>query len=271
MSPLPALAATTLLLRDGAAGLEVFMVLRHHRVDFAAGAMVFPGGKISSADRDPALRAACIGNAAFTDDELAVRVGAIREAFEESGILPARLVDVDVPLNDDQANRLGERYRTELAAGRTSLTTIVAREGLMLAVNELVPFAHWITPETMPKRYDTHFFLMAAPEGQRALHDGSEVVESAWVRPHDALAEADAGRRIIVFPTRMNLAKLGRARSVAEAVERAGREQLVTVLPVLDGAAGVLRIPANAGYDVTEAPFADLLGSTTSDMRQSRK
>ncbi len=93
----------------------------------------------------------------------------------------------------------------------------------------------------MPKRYDTHFFLAIAPADQLALHDGTESVDSAWVAPDAALAAADAGRRTIIFPTRMNLAELARAGSIAEAVARATREPIVTVLPQLDAEAGVLK------------------------------
>ncbi len=267
MSSSTELAATILLLRDGSTGPEVFMVVRHHQIDFAGGAMVFPGGKISPADRDPALRDLCTGAAELDDDALAVRVGAIREAFEESGLLLARRCDADSPLDAAEAPRLGAAYRSDLAAGRISLAEVAVRERLAVALDELVPFAHWITPEVMPKRYDTHFFLAAAPPDQLALHDGTESVDSAWVAPDAALAEAAAGRRTIIFPTRMNLAKLARAGSVAEAVARATREPIVTVLPQLDAAAGVLRIPAAAGYDVTEATFDDLLAGATADIR----
>jgi hypothetical protein len=119
-----------------------------------------------------------------------------------------------------------------------------------------VPFAHWITPEFMPKRFDTWFFLVAAPEDQVAVHDGREGVDSVWIRPADAIAEAEAGRRIIIFPTLLNVQKLGRSASVAEALAAAHREPIVTVLPrVFETAAGsVLRIPAEAGYGISRRP-----------------
>jgi len=121
----------------------------------------------------------------------------------------------------------------------------------------LVYFAHWITPERMPKRFDTHFFLAAAPPDQAAAHDGGESVDSVWIEPRLALAEADAGRRIIIFPTLRNLAKLARSHSVSEALGCAAREPVVTVLPWIEkGEAGlVLRIPEDAGYDVSAIPF----------------
>ena len=94
----------------------------------------------------------------------------------------------------------------------------------------------------MPKRFDTHFYLAAAPEDHLAVHDGSESVDSVWIRPVDAMAENDAGTKTIIFPTRMNVLKLGRASNVAHAIETARSTPVVTVEPVVDGK--VLRIPA---------------------------
>jgi hypothetical protein len=93
------------------------------------------------------------------------------------------------------------------------------------------------------------------------MHDGSESVDSTWTAPNAALTESDAGRLTIIFPTRMNLQKLARSRTVADALETAGRSRVVTVMPEVDLESGVLRIPADAGYDVTEASLADLLGT----------
>jgi hypothetical protein len=112
----------------------------------------------------------------------------------------------------------------------------------------------------MPKRFDTHFFLAAAPRDQAAAHDGGESVDSLWIAPARALEEARAGRLSIIFPTRMQLAKLARAASMGEALARARAEPVVTVLPKVGrGASGpVIRIPAEAGYDLVEAPLDDV-------------
>jgi hypothetical protein len=111
----------------------------------------------------------------------------------------------------------------------------------------------------MPKRFDTHFFLVSAPADHLAIHDGKESVDSVWTRPADAVAEAEAGRRTIIFPTLMNVQKLGRSRSVAEAFDAARREPIVTVFPRVEQRDGVatMVLPADAGYDVTEAPVDD--------------
>ena len=128
-----------------------------------------------------------------------------------------------------------------------------------LAGDMLTPFAHWITPNMMPKRFDTRFYLASAPEDHLAVHDGSESVDSVWIRPEHALKEADAGTRTIIFPTRMNVEKVGRSPSVAHAIETARTTRVVTVEPQVtknEKGEPVLRIPVEAGYSVTEEPLS---------------
>lgn len=255
-------ASTLLVVRDGATGLEVFVVERHHQIDFAAGATVFPGGKLEPGDADPSLRARCAAAEGLDDDALALRIAAIREAFEECGVLVARPRGRSELLSAARLADLLKRYRADVVAHRVSLADLAREQDLELACDLLVPFAHWITPEGMPKRFDTHFFLVPAPPDQVAGHDGFESVDSAWISPRRALEEADAGRRTIIFPTRMNLAKLARSGSVAEALAAARSAPIVTVLPRVEpGPSGpVLRIPAEAGYDLSEAPLDAVRG-----------
>ena len=258
----PVPAATVLLVRDGEAGLEVFLVERHHQIDFAGGATVFPGGKVHRDDFDPLLRARCRGADGLDADALALRVAAIRESFEECGILLARAASGAGELI--AAARLADlwkRHRREMKDHRVALRALAEEEGLELACDLLVPFAHWITPEGMPKRFDTHFFLVPGPPEQVAAHDGHELVAGRWLTPMQALADADAGRRTIIFPTRMNLAKLGRSRTVANAIAAARASRIVAVLPRVErGPKGaVLHIPPEAGYDVSEAPLDDFV------------
>jgi 8-oxo-dGTP pyrophosphatase MutT (NUDIX family) len=236
------------------------MVQRHHRIDFATGAMVFPGGKLEEGDFDPSLRARTRGCEGLADAELALRAGAIRETFEEARVLLARRRGSAELLSGPEVLAIEERQRAALEGHEVRIDALAREEDLELACDGLVPFAHWITPEFMPKRFDTWFFLVAAPEDQVAVHDGREGVDSVWIRPADAIAEAEAGRRIIIFPTLLNVQKLGRSASVAEALAAAHREPIVTVLPrVFETAAGsVLRIPAEAGYGISEAPVEAL-------------
>jgi 8-oxo-dGTP pyrophosphatase MutT (NUDIX family) len=254
--PEPALSATILLVRDGARGLEVFMVQRHHRIDFATGAMVFPGGKLEEGDFDASLRGRTRGCEDLKGADLALRAGAIRETFEEARVLLARRRGREELLSGEEVLAVEERRRAELLAHEVRIDALARDEDLELACDRLVPFAHWITPEFMPKRFDTWFFLVAAPADQVAVHDGREGVDSLWIRPADAVAEAEAGRRTIIFPTLLNVQKLGRSASVAEALAAARRDPVVTVLPrVFQTEAGsVLRIPAEAGYGISEAP-----------------
>ncbi|HEU4429305.1 MAG TPA: NUDIX hydrolase [Myxococcota bacterium] len=251
-------SATILLVRDGACGLEVFMVQRHHQIDFATGAMVFPGGKVDAADADPALAALCDGP--VSDALRPVHVAAIRETFEECGVLLARPAGSHALVSGAQLAPIEQRHRAALNAGERTLREVVEREGLRLANDVLLPFAHWITPEFMPKRFDTHFFLVAAPPDQLAVHDGGESVDSVWTRPADAAAERAAGRRTIIFPTYMQVRKLGRSDRVADAIAAARSAPVVTVLPRIEEHGGEKRmvIPAEAGYELTSAPLADL-------------
>jgi 8-oxo-dGTP pyrophosphatase MutT (NUDIX family) len=258
MTALAKPSATILLVRDGARGMEVFMVQRHHQIDFATGAMVFPGGKVDEADADPALATRVHG--APGDAERAIQVAAIRETFEEAGVLLARPRGAREIVPGPRLAEIEARHRKPLQAGERSLRELVEAEDLSLATDLLVPFAHWITPVFMPKRFDTHFFVVAAPLDQLALHDGGESVDSVWIRPADARAEQAAGRRTIIFPTLMQLQKLGRSDRVADALQAARSAPIVTVLPRVEERPGgrTLVIPAEAGYDVVEAPISAL-------------
>lgn len=231
----PRPASTIVLLRDGPAGLETFMVVRHHQIDFASGALVFPGGRMEAADAELAA------SLALAADPLApFKVAAIREAFEECGVLLARSPGGDslVP-----AGRAGNLDRA------APFAELLAREALVPSVDLLVPFAHWITPAFLPKRFDTHFFLAPAPPDQALLHDGREAVDSVWISPREALAEQ--GRRFkLVFATERNLWKLAAFADAASAIAAARAAPVVTVLPeriAFEGGLG-LKIPAEAGY-----------------------
>src|SRR5258706_13140517 len=148
---IPRPAATLLLLRDGPVGLEVLMTARHEESGFAAGALVFPGGKVDP--EDSTLRRFCPGSEALDDVALGFRIAAIRETFEECGILLARRRGASALLS---AAEFGELRRHHGEAGDAPrFAALVAAAGLELAADVLVPFAHWITPVDRPKRFDT--------------------------------------------------------------------------------------------------------------------
>ena len=157
-------------MRDRPAGLEVFMVVRHHEIDFASGALVFPGGRMEPVDAE--LAENCRRGRPrleFDDDPLGpFKIAAIREAYEECGLLLAR------PQGDERLVAAGR----VAALDRTApFAALMSSEGLIPATDLLVPFARWITPAFLPKRFDTHFFLALAPPEQALAHDGREAVE----------------------------------------------------------------------------------------------
>jgi 8-oxo-dGTP pyrophosphatase MutT (NUDIX family) len=244
-TPVP--AATIMLLRDGDSGLEVFMVKRHHQIDFVAGALVFPGGKLEKGDSDAALERHFDGGEGWTPEMRALGAGAIREAFEESGILLARDAATGDFVSAERLEQL-QHYRPKLDKREVSLDDMLETEKLRLALDQLVHFAHWITPDNMPKRFDTHFFLAVSPIGHAGSHDGRESVDSVWTTAQAAIA--DRKRWSIIFPTRLNLEKLGKSTTVAQALAAARADKVLPVLPWIEkGPDGqVLRIREDAGY-----------------------
>jgi 8-oxo-dGTP pyrophosphatase MutT (NUDIX family) len=246
VSPIP--ASTVLLLRDGAEGLEVLMIVRHSASGFAAGALAFPGGKLDPADTG-------LAPAAFADPAGAYRVAAIRETYEEAGLLLARPHGQSRLLHHDEV----------AALPKISFAALLAEAGLDLAADLLVPFAHWITPVDSPKRFDTQFFLAPVPAEQRPTADDRETHGLSWVRPEAALAEADAGRANLVFATRMNLKRLAASASVAAALDAARAAPVVTVCPeILKRSDGTFfRIPEAAGYGAAEFSAAGITRAWT--------
>jgi len=247
----PVPAATILMLRDGSDGLEVFMVVRHRQIDFASGALVFPGGKIAPGDE--AVRSRCTGG---NDDDalLALQVGAIREAFEECGILLARETSTSPSLIGGVRLASLEHYREPLAKGKLAIGEFLEKENLFLACDLMHPFAHWVTPEMMPKRFDTHFYLAEAPTDHVAIHDGHESVDSVWISPQAALEGNKSGKYTVIFPTRLNIEMLAQSDSVASAINMAAEREIVSVLPWIEERedANYLCIPAEAGYAISE-------------------
>lgn len=198
-------AATVLLLRDTAAGLEVFLVRRNTVVDFMAGAHVFPGGKLDAADADPAMLERLHGEREpSTAPEL--YIAAIRETFEESGVL----------LSDDVRQGELQAARQALSQGGP-FAAVLERLGARLDAGRLLPWTRWVTPAASPKRFDARFFLAAAPAEQLASHDEHETTESVWMAPGEALEQASRGAMLVAPATYKCLAVLATYRDVAEA------------------------------------------------------
>jgi 8-oxo-dGTP pyrophosphatase MutT (NUDIX family) len=250
----PRPASTILLLRDArtANEIEVFMMVRHYEIDFNSGALVFPGGSVDRNDNEiiarPELYA---GGEGLDAASLSFRIAAIRETFEESGILLARPKGSDRLVDARRAAEIEATHRAALNERKTTFLDVLAQNDLWLALGELVPYAHWITPEGMPKRFDTWFFLAAAPPDQLGAHDGRESTDSIWVSPREALQGGESGRFKLPFPTTRNLIRLGKQASVKAVLEDAKGRDIVTVMPVMTRLNGgrQLRIPLEAGYD----------------------
>ncbi len=198
-------AATVLLLRP-ASPFEVFMVQRPGRGTFP-NLHVFPGGKVDDADDGLEHLCAGLGDAeasmqlALPSGGLRYWVTAIRECFEECGVLLAyRNGALFEPRSDSEAARF-DGYRNALAAGELGLATLAETAGLRFATDRVLYFSHWITPPSAPARFDTRFFIAAMPTGQRAVGHERETVSGTWVAPDDALAHQAAGRWQMIHPT----------------------------------------------------------------------
>lgn len=229
------------------------MQVRHHNIDFAAGALVFPGGAVDEEDVASKLIALADGIEGLSAREQGFRIAAVREVFEECGVLLARAAGEQALVDEQRAGALSEKYAQEIQREALSLHALLAAERLRLACDQLVPFAHWITPESQPKRFDTRFYIARTPTGHRATHDGQESVESIWITPRKLCEEADAGKWHVMFPTRMNIERLGQSEAVEEALKHAAQTPIVAVLPkaVKTERGRELDIPIEAGYGVS--------------------
>jgi len=251
-------AATVVLLRDAPAGLEVFLMKRHGLSDVLGGAYVFPGGKVDPADAeldmaahlDQPLQALHAGlNETDISDSTAaaLHVAALREAFEESGVLFAQGPTATAPAA--QAAAL-------LRQGLT-FNQMLAQLALRLQTRSILPWSRWITPvrpSVMNKRFDTRFFVAAVPDGQIARHDDFETTESIWLSPRAALQQYWAGQIELAPPQIMSLAHLARHTHVdsALAAARGRRPPLIQPESFDDEDGRVICYPGDARHSVRE-------------------
>ncbi|THD78800.1 MAG: NUDIX hydrolase [Phenylobacterium sp.] len=257
MTDVPILPAATILLLRDAPHFQVLMVKRHHQIDFASGALVFPGGKSHAGDHDTAWADHVMGWDGFDADQRALRIAATREVFEEAGILLA--VRRNGQPIDGEACPM--EVRKAVDAGQTAFLDVVRDLEARLDLSALTTFARWITPALTPKRFDTWFYVVAAPDDQLAACDGRETVDAEWIAPSEALRLAASGERKVIFPTRMNLQLLAEAKDADDAVARAAARSLVTVQPqVQERPHGrVLVLPPDAGYGVVEEKLENVM------------
>ena len=257
MPATPAPASTVILLRDGSDAPEVLMLERHARSEFLPDLYVFPGGRVEESDHALSDRvrgltdrgAAALLTTVDPDHAMGFVVAAIRETWEESGILLASRRGNDDLIDAEHAADLG-KHRLEVQDGDQTFRELIEREDLLLAADRLAVQGHWITPEPVPRRFDTLFFATLTPPGQRAAHDGVESSHHVWTTPEDALEQGSAGKRQIIFPTRCTLETLVGFSDAAQALEASRKRPVVPVTPVMVQQDGETRlsIPEEAGY-----------------------
>jgi 8-oxo-dGTP pyrophosphatase MutT (NUDIX family) len=235
----PRHAATVVLARDSAAGPEVYLLRRTASMAFAAGAFVFPGGSVDQRDQDIADEA-WVGPPprewaqVLTSDEPMARslvCAAVRETFEESGVMLAGLAADSIV--EDTSGDDWEADRLALLDRSLSLAELLSRRGLVLRADLLRVWAHWITPEVEPKRFDTRFFVAAMPAGQRTRHVGGEADRVAWMRPAEAIAGNERGELFLMPPTLATLSDVTAYPTVAAMLAAGEQREVVRILPKL--------------------------------------
>jgi 8-oxo-dGTP pyrophosphatase MutT (NUDIX family) len=261
--PLP--AATMALVRDADGPLEVLLLQRNFQSGFMPGAQLFPGGAVDPED-DP-VHAGCYCEC--LDDERASRLldvpaggvaywaAAIREAFEEAGVLLTYRKDGSLMEFSDAA--VVERYgvhRRRLLAGEKRFIDVLHEEQLQLAADQLVYCGHWITPVTAPRRYDTRFFVARAPSGQEVEADKVEAIGHRWIRPAEALDRHRSGEFKMRSPTVATLKQLADYTSVDQLMTAMrGRSSIPVILPRVSKQGGSL-LPGDPGYEAAASEHA---------------
>jgi 8-oxo-dGTP pyrophosphatase MutT (NUDIX family) len=214
----PRPASTTIFVRAGAAKPEILLLKRGARAKFMPNAFVFAGGAVDQSDEGEEIYALC-GN---LDDQHACErlhlqaaglrhfVAAVREAFEECGLLLA--CDSSGEWVDLRAWKEADlrEIRRQLSAGRITLAALCKTHGWRLAADEMLFYSHWITPPGVPRRFDTRFFLCPVPNGQSASLASDEMSELIWITAADALAQHASGRLMLMFPTRTLLREMAK-------------------------------------------------------------
>ncbi len=233
----PTDAATVMLLRPcptkGVKDIEVLMVLRNRRSRFVPGYHVYPGGILDPEDFEPGIERFCRGldrqlastilpDMSRPEKALGAWVAGIRESFEEVGMLIALRRDGSpVTIRTEEERKRFCGYRRAINQGEMKFVRMLEREELMLPLDRLCYFSHWITPEPLPLRYDVRFFVAEAPADQAVIHDGVELTEHLWLRPSQALDDYEKGKIGMVLPQIMTLVDISRFKTVEEAIAAA--------------------------------------------------
>jgi len=240
----PKPAATVVMLRDADDGMEVLLLKRHRSSGFVPGAYVFPGGRTDDADGNPQL----VGHVTHLPTihlPLQFWFAAVREVFEEAGVLMARNRDGEWVADTTTDEEL-EGWRLKLMSEEATLLDVVQDTQYMIDFSGIVYFAHWITPEAEPRRYDTHFFAAVVPPGRTARPDPREMTDALWLRPAIALERFDAGQLPMVFPTIRTLQQLAPYQTTEETFAAIRARPVEPILPRLirtEGGVGIVIDP----------------------------
>ena len=246
-------AATVILVSDRP-DLHVLVLERTRRAVFGPGATVFPGGAVDAADHEVRAHARVVGlddakasaEQGLAEGGLGYRVAALRECFEEAGILLAHRAVSARPVDHDDDLAAA---RDQLNAGAVSFVDLLETRDLVLAARDLRVFSHWLTPLGAPRRYNTWFFVAEAPDGEDGAHDDNELVASDWVRPADALAQFAEGEIDLIFPTEMSLralANYSNTQDLLHDLDTVPRDERERLRVVSDGTGERVALPADA-------------------------
>lgn len=255
-----------MLLRDGLDGLEVFMQQRNHGSEFVAGLHVFPGGGVDPEDTDPAIYDRCIG---LTDDDASARTGetsnglsfwvaAVRETFEEAGLLLAQhdgeplAFDDALTLDGESVAARFTHHRSDVDGGHRTLLDVCETEDLQLDMTRMHYHSRWVTPLGAKRRYDTRFFVAPMPAGQTASKDNREAIADLWISPARAVAQETSGDLQMLIPTLASLRELATHSNVESALAAAASHRDVpAILPkIVMGPNGrEALLPGDVGYD----------------------
>lgn len=250
--------AATVMLIDDRPDLQVFMMERHANTVFAGGMWVFPGGAVDAADDPCAFQEISIHRTdaeaselmALESGGLAYYIAAIREAFEEAGILLALDKETLKPLDltDPATERRFQQHRDDINDSSRNFIEIIRDESLILDAGEMHYIARWITPLGPPRRFDARFFITRMPSNQTPIHDDGELVHSEWMSPNEILKQADAEKMVLMSPTLRMIRNLALFDSAEQVIESAAANQT-------DDRARVMRdtriivMPGEPGYE----------------------
>ncbi len=265
MAVIPKKAATIILLREKESkGLEVFLLKRHEKSSFMGGNFVYPGGRVDRNDGSLEICSLCkgitpeeayqiFGESIPPDESFAHWVAGIRELFEEAGVLLAYDQSGNPFILKNPAER--ERflnYRNLLQKDKLTICQLAQEEKILLALDQLHYYGHWITPEARSERFDTRFFLARHPIGQEATYDQKETTVGIWLNPKKALEENLRGEVILSPPTLKTLEDLSRFKSIDEVFNSLRKKEIRPVLPILTKISGdpLIIFPWDPEYEI---------------------